>query len=245
MIWIGCALHYQINFGTPHFDPKAQLTTAQVKLLSIDQTWKIECAFLESLVDGSGSSKLEEDFLALLPTAEGGSSLEQAIQKAQILASGKLAQFAAAGAVGSVKAGLKLLVCMQDGPAPSIPGNPSHFLQSVFSRLGFFAIKEVTIEGKKTIMRGKAAVEYQWAAVQKMDSASMKLTDLELLCVFGFLLAGTEQVKIAALAGGVFKSALHSQGSYGDVPGPVKGSKATASQVTVASCIHEAASMFK
>ena len=115
MIWIGCALHYHITFGTPYFDPKAQLTTAQVKLLSIDQTWKIECAFLESLVDGSGSSKLEEDFLALLPTAEGGSSLEQAIQKAQILASGKLAQFAAAGAVGSVKAGLKLLVCMQDG----------------------------------------------------------------------------------------------------------------------------------
>ena len=242
MIWIGCALHYHITFGTPYFDPKAQLTTAQVKLLSIDQTWKIECAFLESLVDGSGSSKLEEDFLALLPTAEGGSSLEQAIQ---ILASGKLAQFAAAGAVGSVKAGLKLLVCMQDGQAPSIPGNPSHFLQSVFSRLGFFAIKEVTIEGEKTIMRGKAAVEHQWAAVQKMDSASMKLTDLELLCVFGFLLAGTEQVKIAALAGGVFKSALHSQGSQGDVPGPSKGSKAKATQVTVASCIHEAASMFK
>ena len=72
MVWIRCALHYQITFGTPYFDPKAQLTTAQVKLLSIDQTWKIECAFLESLVDGSGSSKLEEDFLALLPTAEGG-----------------------------------------------------------------------------------------------------------------------------------------------------------------------------
>lgn len=236
---------YHISFGTPYFDPEAQLTTAQVKLLSIDQTWKIECAFLESLVDGSGSSRLEEDFLALLPTAEGGLSLEQAIQKAQILASGRLAQFAAAGALGSVKAGLKLLVCMQEGQAPSIPGNPSPFLQSVFSRLGFFATKEVTIEGKKTIMRGKAAVENQWAAVQKMESASMSLKDLELLCVYGFLLAEAEQVKIAALAGGVFKSALHSQSSQGDAPGPSKASKAKTSQVTVASCIHEAASMFK
>jgi len=57
--------------------------------------------------------------------------------------------------------------------------------------------------------------------------------------------AGTEQVKIAVLAGGVFKSALHSQGNQGDVPGSSKGSKATASQVTVASGIHEAASMSK
>ena len=202
-------------------------------------------AFLESLVDGSGSSKLEEDFLALLPAAGGGSSLEQAIQKAQVLATGKLAQFTAAGAVGSVKAGLKLLVCMQEGQAPSIPGNPSHFLQSVLSRLGFFANKEVTIEGKKTIVRGKAAVENHWDAVQKMGSANMNLKDLEMLCVFGFLLAGLEQVKIAVLAGGVFKSALYSQGSQGDVPGPSKGSKAKTSQVAVAPSIHEAASMFK
>ena len=238
-------MHYHITSGTPYFDPKAQLTTAQVKLLSIDQTWKIECAFLGSLVDGSGSSKLEEDFLALLPTDEGGLSLEQAIQKAQILTSSKLAKVAAAGAVGSVMAGLKLLVCVQDGQAPSIPANPSDFLQSVFGRLGFFAIKEVTIEGKSTAMRGKAAVEYQWAAVQKMDSASMNLKDLELLCVFGFLLAKTEQVKIALLASGVSKSALHSQGNQGDVPGPSKGSKAKTTEVAVASCIHEAASMFK
>ena len=137
---------------------------------------------------------------------------------------------------------MRLLVCMQDGQAPSIPGNPSHFLQSVFSRLGFFAIKEVTIEGKKTIMRGKAAVEYHWAAVQEFYEDDTNLKDLEMLCVFGFLLAESEQVKVTALTAAVFKSALHSQG---DVPGPSKGSKAKATQVTVASCIHEAASMFK
>ena len=211
-------------------------------MLSIDPTWKIECAFLESLVDGSGSSKLEDDFVALLPAAEGGPSLEQAIQKAQILVNSRLAQFAAAGAVGSVKAGLNLLVCMQEGKPPKIPGQPSPFLQSVFSRLGFFATKEVTIEGKKTIMRGKAAVEYHWAAVQELDEDDTNLKDLEMLCVFGFLLAESEQVKVTALTAAVFKSALHSQG---DVPGPSKGSKAKTSQVSVASCIHEAASMFK
>ena len=134
---------------------------------------------------------------------------------------------------------------MQEGQAPSIPANPSHFLQSVFSRLGFFAIKEVTIEGKKKIVRGKAAVEMHWGAAQKMGSANMNLKDLEMLCVFGCLLAGIEQARIAVLAGGVFKFALHSQSNQGDVPGPSKGSKAKTSEVTVASCIHEAASMSK
>ena len=236
------ALLYHTWYSIFQTDPKAQLANAQVKLLSIDPTWKIECAFLDALVDGSGSSKLESDFLALLPTAEGGPSLEQAIQKAQILVNSRLAQFAAAGALGSVRGSLNLLVGMQEGQPPKIPGHPSSFLQSVFSRLGYFAIKEVSIDGKQKTLRGKAAVQNHWDAVQKLDPASRNLKDLEMLCVYGFLLAEADQEKITAMTGEVFKSAMQSKG---DMPGPSKGSKAKTPQVAVASCIHEAASMFK
>ena len=117
--------------------PQAQLSSAVVKLLSIDPCWKIEMGFLKSMTDGSGGSKLEDDFLKLLPTGSGGLSLEVAIQQGQVLVNSRLASFASAGCVGSVRAALNLLVNMQCGQAPRVTAQSTDFMQPVFSRLGF------------------------------------------------------------------------------------------------------------
>ena len=89
------------------------------------------------MTDGSGGSKLEDDFLKLLPTGSGGLSLEVAIQQGQVLVNSRLASFASAGCVGSVRAALNLLVNMQCGQAPRVTAQSTDFMQPVFSRLGF------------------------------------------------------------------------------------------------------------
>jgi len=118
---------------------QAQLASAQVKFQSIGPTWEIETGFLQTMIDGTGASNLEEDFLSHLSTKGGGPDLASATVNGTILVGSKLAQFASAGCVGAVKAAISICVTMQSGQAPKIPGNSTHFMQSVFSRLGFYA----------------------------------------------------------------------------------------------------------
>ena len=222
--------------------PQAQLASAVVKLMSIDPTWKIEMGFLQAMVDGSGGNKLEEDFLKLLPTETGGLTLEVAIQQGQVLVNSKLAAFASAGCVGSVRAALNLLVNMQCGQAPRVPAHSSDFMQKVFSRLGFFA----TFQGKAgALMRGRAAVQANLAQVVAMDVTSLGLKDLELICVYQFLLPGSEQTQVAALTEQVFKAAASASDALKKTATSSRSSKGKPSQASMTSSISEAAAMFK
>jgi hypothetical protein len=242
-----------IYLGTSSLSPQVQLSSALVKLLSIDPSWKIECGFLQAMCDGSGGDKLEDDFLKLLPTEAGGLSLDAAIQQGTVLVSSKLASFASPGCVGSVRAALNLLVNMQCGQSPKIPAQSTAFMQSVFARVGFFA----TFQGKTKsgepgpVKRGRAAVQANLAQVSAKDVAALDLKDLELLCVYSFLLPETEQAKVKALTEQVFKTAGGSEASKKPTPSSSasgsgsRSSKSKPSQASMASSISEAAAMFK
>ena len=222
--------------------PQAQLSSAVVMLLSIDPCWKIEMGFLKSMTDGSGGSKLEDDFLKLLPTGSGGLSLEVAIQQGQVLVNSRLASFASAGCVGSVRAALNLLVNMQCGQAPRVPAQSTDFMQSVFSRLGFFA----TFQGKTgALKKGRAAVQANLAQVISMDVNTLGLNDLELICVYSFLLPDAEQTQVAALTEQVFKAAANATDALKKTTTSSRSSKGKPSQASMTTCISEAAAMFK
>ena len=175
-----CMLHAQFCYCL--CPPQAQLASAQVKLLSIDPTWKIENGFLMAMTDGSGANKLEQDFMDMLPTAEASKSIEAVCQTGNVLVNSKLASFASAGSVGAVKSALALLQVMQCGQPPKIPANASSFLQGVFSRLSFFAqYKGKGDNGQAKQLIGKAAVLANYHAVKQQDPNALSLKDLEQL----------------------------------------------------------------
>ena len=227
--------------------PQAQLSSAVVKLLSIDPCWKIEMGFLKSMTDGSGGSKLEDDFLQLLPTGAGGLSLEVAIQQGQVLVNSRLASFASAGCVGSVRAALNLLVNMQCGQAPRVAAQSTDFMQSVFSRLGFFATFQGKAENGKlgALKRGRAAVQANLAQVISMDVSTLGLQDLELICVYSFLLPDAEQTQVSALTEQVFKAAANATDALKKTTTSSRSSKGKPSQASMTTSISEAAAMFK
>jgi len=234
--------------GISLLSPQAQLSSALVKLLSIDPSWKIECGFLQTMCDGSGGSKLEDDFLKLLPTEAGGPSLDVAIQQGTVLVNSRLASFASPGCVGSVRAALNLLVNMQCGQCPKIPAQSTAFMQSVWARVGFFATFQCkTKSGEPGLLkRGRAAVQASLAHVSSKEVSALGLKDLELLCVFCFLLPEAEQAQVAALTEQVFKAAASNNEAFKKPqPSGSKSSKSRLSQASMASSISEAAAMFK
>jgi hypothetical protein len=245
-----CAHGFSDTFylGISLLSPQAQLSSALVKLLSIDPSWKIECGFLQGMCDGSGGNKLEDDFLKLLPTEAGGLSLDAAIQQATVLVNSKLASFASPGCVGSVRAALNLLVNMQCGQSPKIPAQSTAFMQSVFAKVGFFATFQCKAKSGELgpLKRGRAAVQANLAQVSAKDVSALSLKDLELLCVFSFLLPEAEQARVAQLTEQVFKAAASNQEVYKKPQASgSKASKNKPSQASMASSISEAAAMFK
>ena len=57
--------------------------------------------------------------------------------------------------------------------------------------------------------RGRAAVQANLAQVISMDVSTLGLKDLELMCVYAFLLPDAEQIQVAALTGQVCKAAAN------------------------------------
>ena len=95
------------------------------------------------------------------------------------------------------------------------------------------------------LMRGRPAVEANFAMVKSMELEALGLKDLEMLRVFEFLLPGNAQQEATSLTERVFQKAFM-KGAKPSIPkGSKAASKGKASQSAESSSTADAAAMFK
>ena len=129
---------------------------------------------------------------------------------------------------------------------PKIPAQSTSFTQQVFARLGFFAtFKGKAKNGQPALRRGRAAAQESLAHVKAMEVDTLGLKDLELLCVFSFLLPEDQQQEVAALTEQVYKAASCKAQPSKKAASSSKSKANKPSQASMASHISEAAAMFK
>lgn len=166
------------------------------KFTCMDRTWKIEAAWLASIMGEECEEKLQAAFLDLLPTTTKAVQLDECTQNISILTSTKLHSLATVKAQHSLTPAIDMIHRMLNGFTPTVPKSPSRFITRVWERLPMFMRIEMESSGehKKELIGAQAAKHILAKTLHKKDKVDMSM--LEKLVIFRWLLTEDEQKKV-------------------------------------------------
>jgi hypothetical protein len=152
------------------------------------------------MVGAGGESRLQQAFIALLPTADKAVSLERAVQSASALQVGDLFKFCSPSAQGSIKAAADMISNMLQGYKPSF-SMATPFFSQVKVQLQFFCrhLQPASADEPATELVGSEALQHKLASVTEQDPSELAVSDLEPFHVFSWLLSASEVEQIADL----------------------------------------------
>ena len=139
--------HYKAMSARDAGSLVAMMKSKEAEFASLDRWFRIEAEFISQMAGEAGRMRLQRKALDLFPSPEHYVSLEEAIQKMNVLQSGALCQFCSADAQGELMAVSEMLQAMMLGSAPSFARNPSKFVEEV--RLKLAGLCTIGVAGRE------------------------------------------------------------------------------------------------
>jgi hypothetical protein len=127
---------------------EALLLSKQASLVALDAGFKVEIAFMTDMVGQGGEARVQEKFLAAMPTLEKAAALADVVQRGVEISSSELFKFCNKGAQGSLTTCIDMLGKMMLGKPPQLPAETSPFIWVHRCKAAVFCRTTVT-DGKK------------------------------------------------------------------------------------------------
>lgn len=177
------------------------LTTNLGQFVQLHRAFRCTVSFWQSVVGEGSEKRLKQEVLKALGDDANRVSLEEAIQRLDMLQSSKLVAFCGLGLQSLFSSCVQFIADIKANRQPRYDGSSdSDFLKSIMRRVGEFYSVVLPARGTEAArtMYGRAAVDAKLAEIRGKRTANttVELSDISLLKVYGWLLKDEEKAEV-------------------------------------------------